>query len=809
MFMRITALSLTIRNVFKGSSWKQLGFPKGIAQLSALVGIEKTAVAILKQDTTALTGLSEKIERLTRSKTLSRENLQTIIDDDERLQGLKAVEITFESNRILALISKDTDLSKANKLSFLFNKLSYNFSIVAQDLPPENITPETAALERREILIELPTTPVKPQSSKISYGFGNNIFRIAIDRPIIIERFSGSTQRIIKSISAEEVTSEENRLKHIKEKVTGEDIISMIQEDIIKHAVGLVRGGKITIWGIEIQIPHPINAEAALDLAFKTFTEIQLENCKKIQEAIDKLEINIQDLRKQKRSATSIESIEEQIHETEEQANRKEELLGRMKEGIKDCKAAIEGIYRILARIESGIQISIKKGDVIVAESLDVAEIQRFRNEGAAAFILDSKKIGPISHIMIAAHQLGIPIVLIPDILSKINPGDRVTVDSRKGAIIINPSEDANRHSRENLKVYNSLVGFLNKEKYDGRVVALDGTKFYLWAHTQDITDAEKVSESGAKVIGLHRSEIWYMGEEIPTLPKLVRWIKKLADNTDRFVFRLLDVGGDKISPALQASIGNLRGISFLLRTPEGKKILKDQLTACLLAQHGLSRKNKTTKIEVLVPMVTSTDELIQIQNILDETKQELIEEKQITDETTKDLVLSAMVETPAAIVNLDSIAEKVDSFHIGTNDLTVALLSISREELLKGPHADWLNPVVLKGINRILKTGGEISICGEMAREPLSVIVLVILGVRNFSMDPDYIQEINYLLKHLDLSSPEWTQLREEILSAQSAIDVRNIVYQFLQQIDRSETVEVIQRLIPSPFPLGYQSDH
>ncbi len=127
---------------------------------------------------------------------------------------------------------------------------------------------------------------------------------------------------------------------------------------------------------------------------------------------------------------------------------------------------------------------------------------------------------------------------------------------------------------------------------------------------------------------------------------------------------------------------------------------------------------------------------------------------------------------------------------------------------MLAGSHADWLNPVVLKAIVKMLETGGESSICGEMAREPLSAIVLGMLGIRNLSMDPTYIQEVYYLLKRMDFSLPGWEALKEEILNAGSAIEVRKKVFEFLNTIDKAETRAVLNMLIPTPFPPGYQLD-
>ncbi len=493
---------------------------------------------------------------------------------------------------------------------------------------------------------------------------------------------------------------------------------------------------------------------------------------------------------------------------TQVEADGTERAIDRQNDIFSDISNLHQRFLERLSGSPTEPKSSLPKGAVVVAENLTFLDILNYWRNGARAFILDARKFGATSHLIIVSQALKIPVVLIKDPLGNLKADDKVTVDSREGTVILNPSRHTQKHSQQKLAAYNLLEQAIQREPYAGQVKTLDGTVIHLAANTQALADLESVKTSGTREINLHRSEIWYMKRTQPQLEELVRWIKRMAKDQQRFVFRLLDVGGDKVPSYLQETIGSKRGLIFLLETREGQAILQTQLSAMLIATEELRQQGSKPDLEILIPMVTEQGGVLSIRKMLGEIRQRLISENQI--DPSINLPISIMVETPASITNIESLAQAgVRVFRIGSNDLTIAELGINREELMKGPHADWLNPTVLKALNRVVevgeKCGTSVSLCGEMAREPLAAIVLVMLGIKNLSMNPTYIPQINYLLKHLDFSQIGWQTLKQQILQAENAIAVRNAVYNFLRNIPHAPTKHIVDTFIPSPYPPGY----
>ncbi len=354
---------------------------------------------------------------------------------------------------------------------------------------------------------------------------------------------------------------------------------------------------------------------------------------------------------------------------------------------------------------------------------------------------------GQTSHTAILARSLNIPTVVgLRNITQQVKDGDYLIVDGTDGEVIINPPLAIRREFSSKKNKYDDYRRELRKTAKLS-ATTLDEVKFFPLANIELPEEVSLAFSLGAEGIGLFRSEFIYLQKS--TLPAeedhflIYSRIAKEAYPSPVYI-RTVDLGGEKNLPQLKIekepnpALG-LRAIRFSLRD---KDLFKIQLRAILRAS---SLKN----VRILVPMVTEIEEIEEIRFLLQEIKDELRHKREKFDEN---IPLGVMIEVPAAAAMTDMLVREVDYLSIGTNDLIQYYLAVDRSNELVSYLYKPLHPSILRLIKFIIETakreGKDITVCGEMAADPLSAIVLLGFGLKKFSMNPIFIPRIKNTLR-------------------------------------------------------------
>lgn len=395
---------------------------------------------------------------------------------------------------------------------------------------------------------------------------------------------------------------------------------------------------------------------------------------------------------------------------------------------------------------DAGNQSYILCGDIISVSdiiSLPVKQLAGIVCWGGAA----------LSHVAVFANALGIPAVMGVGDLG-VGPNDQLIVDGKRGEVLVNPSDAL-------VAEYRVLIS--EREQFDRQLehlchmpaITRDGQMITLLANSGLQADIQPGLNYGADGIGLYRTELPFMAHDsLPTEEQQLHIYRHVIESYgDKPVcFRLLDIGGDKPltylptnkeeNPAL-----GLRGIRFLLAN---ELILKTQICAILRAAQG--RRN----VQVLLPMLTTTQELNMLSSLLDEQVQRMIQ----SGESVTRPPLGVMVEVPGVVSMLPYWKSSIDFISIGSNDLSQYLLAVDRNNPLVAQIYDPLHPAVLLEIQRIVTTAAAcklpVSLCGEMASNPMAILFLLGMGMRRFSMSAARIPSIKWLIRQITISDLE-----------------------------------------------------
>jgi len=408
---------------------------------------------------------------------------------------------------------------------------------------------------------------------------------------------------------------------------------------------------------------------------------------------------------------------------------------------------------------------------ILVSTDLTVSDTAIMNKKYVLGFLTELG--GKTSHVAILAKSLAIPAVLgVKDIARKINTGDIIIVDGNSGKVIINPNEATiSEYKKLKLKYEKREALFLNQK--DLPSVTLDGKKIFLRANMEiPEQEIESVLFHGAEGIGLYRSEFLYLSNKkkiLPTEKEQFEAYKFILEEFSTFpvTIRTLDLGGDKILEGVTERELNpylgWRAIRFCLSRTD---IFKTQLRA-------LYKASIYGNLKIMFPMITGLEEVIEIHKIVDEVKKDL---KKEGIKFKNDVPLGFMIETPAAALVSNIIAKSSSFFSIGTNDLIQYTLACDRGNQKVAYLYQPLHPSVLQLIKYIVdgahNNNIKVSLCGEMSADLSAVIVLVGLGIDEFSMGPASILEVKQLIRNLKYSEVE--KLAKELLSLSNYTEVK-----------------------------------
>lgn len=417
-----------------------------------------------------------------------------------------------------------------------------------------------------------------------------------------------------------------------------------------------------------------------------------------------------------------------------------------MKARAADIKDISERLVRNLSG-RGGSDLDFEEPVIVVADDLSPSETVQMDKEKILAFVTVHGSTN--SHTAILARMMNIPALIgVKMNLEALENGTEGAVDGFTGEFTVNPDEEKRnvilakiREEKEKQSLLEELKGKENVTK--------SGRKIDIYANIGSVADMGYVLENDAGGIGLFRSEFLYIGRnELPTEEEQFQAYKQAAQIMagKRVVIRTLDIGADKQADYLRLgkeenpALG-YRAIRICLMQPE---IFKVQLRA-------LFRAAVYGNLSIMYPMITSVEEVQKIRAIVKEVKEELTEE----GVPYKDVEEGIMIETPAAVLVSEELAELVDFFSIGTNDLTQYTLAIDRQNEKLDPFYNPHHPAILRMIKMVVdnahKAGKWAGICGELGADPELTEKFVTMGVDELSVAPSMILKLRKIVREME----------------------------------------------------------
>jgi phosphoenolpyruvate-protein phosphotransferase (PTS system enzyme I) len=397
-----------------------------------------------------------------------------------------------------------------------------------------------------------------------------------------------------------------------------------------------------------------------------------------------------------------------------------------------DVRDVARRIARHLDPKMAGDPVSLPERAVVVARDLGPAQTASMDRSRVCAFVLEAS--GTTSHTAILARTYGIPaVVQVGDTSGVLTDGREVGVDGESGEI--HPDPDAARRRAIEDVARRVAQRLADDRGMLGSATTRDGHRVHLAANVGSAEQARAASELGAERVGLFRTEFLFLERDrLPSEDEQLAEYRAAVEAIDgRVVLRTLDVGGDKPLPAIdQRAEPNpmlgVRGIRLGLRH---EALLLEQLRAML-------RASAAGPIGIMFPMVSGVHEVEHALAVLHRAREQLREQGVATGD---DVSVGIMVEIPAAALTSAALAERVDFFSIGTNDLLQYLVAADRDNAEVGELLDPLHPALLRAVAMTVggaaERGTPVAVCGEAASDPLAQLLLVGCGVNELSMVP------------------------------------------------------------------------
>ena len=412
-----------------------------------------------------------------------------------------------------------------------------------------------------------------------------------------------------------------------------------------------------------------------------------------------------------------------------------------LKERLADLNDVKNRVVRNMKREK--LVSKVEENSIIIAHELSPADTILFSRRKVQGYVTDTG--GVTSHAAIISRALRIPAVVGLKIISQnAIPGERIIVDGTEGLIILDPNhstlkkyEDKIRRYREHEK---ELFGVINLPG-----VTLDGKALDISINIDLDEELEFVRESKACGIGLYRTEHLFIDKgDFPTEAEQIEEYSQISSAVypNKVTIRTYDIGGDKLLPSSEKENNPFLGWRGIRLCLDRENIFREQLRALLISS---VKKN----IQIMLPMISSVDEVRRTKKIVEELKDELRKEGYEFDEKIK---LGIMIEVPSAALLADELGKEVDFFSIGSNDLIQYLLAVDRGNELVSSMFQEFHPAVIRSLKKIIedahKNNIKVSLCGEMASIPLAALLLLGLGIDELSVLPGVFAEIKQIIR-------------------------------------------------------------
>lgn len=444
-----------------------------------------------------------------------------------------------------------------------------------------------------------------------------------------------------------------------------------------------------------------------------------------------------------------------------------------IKSRINDVENVTERVLRNLSGKAQESLAGISERVIIVAHDLSPADMTELNIDKVMGFITNVG--GKTSHTAIMAQALELPAVMgLESATDQVEDGDLLILDGNTGDVIINP---------DNIEINNYKKKQIQHEEYKSLIVktshlpatTLDGHRIVIKANVEFFEEVMSVRDYGGEGIGLFRTELLYLKSKgFPTEEELFEDYREVVETIapDPVTIRTLDLGGDKFDSKLEISketnpaLG-LRAIRLCLKETE---MFKTQLRAILRASiYG--------EVQIMFPMISGLQEVLDAKKILGQAKEDLNREKIEYDHEIK---VGIMIEIPSAVTMAEVLAKHVDFFNIGTNDLIQYALAIDRINEHVAYMYQPFHPAILKMIQQVVNAarnaGINVSLCGEMAGDPLCVPILLSIGINELSMNARTIPVIKKIIRSISIE--ETRADFENVIELSTAEEVREYIF-------------------------------
>lgn len=415
----------------------------------------------------------------------------------------------------------------------------------------------------------------------------------------------------------------------------------------------------------------------------------------------------------------------------------------------------------------------VQEFSIIIGHELTPADTILFSKRKVKGYAAD--KGGATSHAAIISRALRVPAVVgAKDITKKISSGDFIILDGFSGLIIKNPSEETLVNYKRKL---DELLEYETKLKdlIELPNETLDNKRIDLTANIEFDEEIDFIVNTGHCGIGLYRTEHLFLeAGDFPSEERQVEEYTHIANVTypNTVTIRTYDIGGDKLLPRSEKEDNPFLGWRGIRICLDRVDIFKEQLCALL-------RSSGKNNIKILFPMITSVNEVIKAKEIFNEAKEDLDREGVSYD---NDIEIGIMMEVPSAYFLANELAKEVDFFSIGTNDLIQYILAVDRgNEYISNLYLQF-HPAVLRAIKSIIEAAHrneiKISICGEMASDPLATAILVGFGIDELSVVPSVFPEIKQIIRKMNYE--EAKILCDEILLMSNESEIKTRIEDF-----------------------------
>jgi len=471
---------------------------------------------------------------------------------------------------------------------------------------------------------------------------------------------------------------------------------------------------------------------------------------------------------------------------TEEYVEALERVENRL---LRERTADIRDVSQRLLRHLLGIEEKERPNNdsvILVADEITLSDLCMVDSQRLKGIVLANG--GATSHASILAKSFEIPTVVGVDHAELIQEDDILIVDGNSGVIYVNPGTEVLREYKQLDHEYRAFNRDL-EGIHDLPAETRDGVRITLGANVGLLIDATLAQRHGAEGVGLYRTEIPFLTyRDFPSEDEQFDLYRRVLNNMGGkpVTIRTLDLGPDKYPaymrlPQEQNPYLGWRSIRISL---EKESIFKVQLRAILRAgMHG--------PVRLLVPMISSVEEVLQVKKLLTEVKAELHEEGVAFDPW---MPIGVMVEVPAAVWLADRLIKEVDFFSIGTNDLIQYLLAVDRDNRKVAALYEPLHPAVLQAISWTVqaakRAGRRVSMCGEMAADPLCTMVLLGMGLDELSMEPFFVPVIKRVVRSLSYADAQ--RLTQEVLRLETIQEVKGRLFGELKKLGMIELVEM-----------------